>query len=179
MFKNFVSKWRLEEKGVAAIEAAMIFPLLALLLVGTYDMGNAIVVGQKAIRASQVTADLVSRESEVNDAMINEAVWAGELALHPFDTTSYGVDIVSISFDDTATPVIEWRETRNMTANPDVLSDVAALAEAGSGVMVVTIQYEYDPLFLGFSMGGFTIGLIPMEETAFSRGRKSAVVDRV
>ncbi len=179
MFKKIVSSWRLEEKGVAAIEAAMIFPLLAVLLVGTYDMGNAIIAGQKAIRASQVTADLVSRESEVNDTMINEAVWAGELALQPFDTTSYGVDIVSISFDDTATPIIEWRETRNMAPNANVLADVAPLAEAGSGVMVVTIQYEYDPLFLGFSMGGFSIGFIPMEEKAFSRGRKSAVVGRV
>ncbi len=172
-------QWINGREGVAAIEAAFVFPILAVLLVGTYDMGSAILVGQKAVRASQVTADLVARESQVNSSMIDEAIWAGELALQPFDTAGYGVDIVSIGFDDEADAYIEWRETRNMTANSDVLASVAALAEPGEGVMVVTIQYEYDPLFLGFSIGGFTVGLIAMEEIAFSRGRKSPIVTRI
>ena len=176
---SIYQKWRDELQGVAAIEAAMIFPLLALLLVGTYDMGNAIVAGQKAIRASQVTADLVVRESEIDDSMINEAIWAGELALHPLPTTTFGIDIVSISFDDDGNPGIEWRETRNMSPSADVLTAAMPLSDPNGGLMIVTIEYEYEPLFLGFSMGNFNIGLIPMSERAFSRGRKSAVVSRI
>lgn len=174
--KLYLQGWARGREGVAAIEAAMVFPLLAVLLVGVYDMGSAILVGQKSIRASQVTADLVAREAEVDSSMIDEAVWAGELALQPFDTTNYGVDIVSIGFDEDANPYVEWRETRNMTPNPDVLTAVASLAEEDEGVVVVSVEYQYDPLFLGFSMGDFTVGIIPMEEIAFSRGRKSAIV---
>lgn len=177
--KTYFLGWARGREGVAAIEAAFVFPLLAVLLVGTYDMGSAILAGQKAIRASQVTADLVAREAEVDNSMVDEAVWAGELALQPFDTTSYGVDIVSIGFDEDADAYIEWRETRNMTPNPNVLTAVAALAEADNGVIVVTIEYEYDPLFMGFSIGDFAIGLVPMQEIAFSRGRKSAIVTRI
>lgn len=177
--KDICLSWFHERDGVAAMEAAMIFPILAILLIGTYDMGNAILAGQKSIRASQVTADLMSRESEVNNSMIDEAIWAGELALQPLDTTSYGVDVVSVGFDDSAVAFIEWRETRNMPPNPDVLNAVASLAEAGNGVMVVTIQYQYDPLFMGFSYGSFNVGVIPMREIAFSRGRKSAIVTRI
>lgn len=179
MCKNYVRKWFDAEDGLAAIEGAFVFPLLAVLLLGTYDMGNAILASQKSIRASQVTADLITRDAEVNNAMINEAVWAGEIALQPLDTTSYGVDIVSIRFDDTAQPQIEWRETRNMLPNMNVLTSVAALAEAGNGVVVVTIEYEYEPLFVGFSMGSFSIGNVPMQEMAFARGRNSPVVDRI
>ncbi len=178
-FKNYMKSWARGREGVAAIEAAFVFPLLAVLLVGTYDMGSAILAGQKAIRASQVTADLVAREAEIDNAMISEAVWAGELALQPFDTSSYGVDIVSIGFDEDADAYIEWRETRDMTPNPDVLTSVETMAEEDGGVIVVTIQYEYDPLFLGFSIGDFTVGLISMQEIAFSRGRKSAIVRRI
>lgn len=176
--REYFQGWSCGRDGVAAIEAAMVFPLLAVLLVGTYDMGSAILAGQKSIRASQVTADLVTREASVDTAMVNEAVWAGELALQPFDTAQYGVDIVSIGFDGASNPYIEWRETRNMTPNANVLTSVAALAEPGNGVVVVTIQYQYDPLFLGFSMGNFTVGVVPMTEIAFSRGRKSAIVTR-
>jgi len=177
--RSLLIKWARCRDGVAAIESAFVFPLLAVLLVGTYDMGSAILAGQKAIRASQVTADLIARDSQMSDGMINEAIMAGELALQPFDTSVYGVDIVSIGFDDDADAYIEWRETRNMTPNPDVLAAVASLAEANNGVIVVSIEYEYDPLFLGFSIGKFTVGLVPMREIAFSRGRKSAIVERI
>lgn len=179
-FYNFMLKqWVEARDGVAAIEAALVFPILIILLLGTFDMGNAILANQKTIRASQVTADLVTRDRTVSSAAINEAINAGELALQPFATGTYGVDIVSIRFDDDAEPLIEWRETRNMSPNATVLADVSALAEAGSGVVVVTVEYQYDPVFAGFSMGGFSIGIIPMQEIAFARGRKSPVVERI
>ena len=40
MFKSKISQWWDNREGVAAIEAAMIFPILAVMLVGVYDMGN-------------------------------------------------------------------------------------------------------------------------------------------
>lgn len=172
-------RWQHDESGVAAVEATFVFPLLSILMLGTFDMGYGILASQKVIRASQVTADLVTRESTIDSSGIDEAFWAGQLALEPFNADSYGVDIVSISFDDDATPQIEWRETRNMSANGDVLSAVEPLAEAGQGVVVVTIQYQYDPVFAGFAMGSFSIGVVPMQEVAFARGRKSAVVERI
>jgi len=175
-FASYLQGWARGREGVAAIEAALVFPLLAVLLIGTYDMGSAILAGQKVIRASQVTADLIARDSEVDCSMIDEAIWAGELALEPFDTATYGVDIASVGFDSAASPYIEWRETRNMSPNPNVLAAVAALSEADNGVVVVSVEYEYDPLFLGFSMGDFTVGLMPMSEIAFSRGRRTAIV---
>ncbi|MEZ5814160.1 MAG: TadE/TadG family type IV pilus assembly protein [Alphaproteobacteria bacterium] len=166
-------KWYRSDEGLAAVEAAMIFPVLLTLLLGTFDVGNAILANQKAIRASQVTADLIARSSSVDDAAINEAVEAGELALQPMDTMTYGVDVVSVSFDDDANVVIEWRETRNMTPIADVEARVADLAEAGEGVLVVSVEYDFEPVF-----AGFVVDTIPMREIAFSRGRQGAVIER-
>lgn len=172
-FTSLLKKWSRKEDGVAAVEAALVFPLLLTLLLGTFDIGNGILANQKAIRASQVTADLVTRDSTIDDAGIDEAIEAGKLAFQPLSSDSFGVDIVSISFDDDANAVIEWRETRGMTPLPDVLTRVVDLAEAGNGVMVVAVEYEFEPIF-----AGFVIDAIPMQEIAFSRGRKSAVVER-
>jgi Flp pilus assembly protein TadG len=173
-FIAFGRRWKEEKSGTAAVEAALVFPILIFLLLATYDMGNAIVTDQKVIRASQITGDLITRERTVNDAELEETIFAGELALTPQGTDSYGVDIVSIRFDALANPIIVWRETRNMTANPDVLTAIESLAEANSGVVVTTVQYSFRPLF-----GDFIFGDIPMQEMAFTRGRKSAVVNRV
>ncbi len=170
---NFCKGWVGGEDGVAAAEAALIFPILMTLLLGVFDMGNGILSNQKTIRASQVTADLVTRLPSVTTADIDEAINAGQLSLTPFPSDTFGVDIVSIRFDDDALPEIIWRETRNMTPNPDVLTDVAALAEAGNGVVVVSVQYLFEPLF-----AGFIVDQIPMQEIAFARGRRSATVNR-
>lgn len=167
-FKN----WFSAEDGVAAVEAALVFPILLVLLLGVFDMGNGILANQKAIRASQVTADLISRNRSVDAAMIDSAIEAGRLAFEPLSSATFGVDIVSIRFDENANAEIVWRETRNMIPNADVLNDVAALAEVDSGVLVVAVDYDFEPLF-----AGFIIDRIPMEEVAFARGRKSAVIN--
>ena len=171
---NLFQKWFKDEDGLAAVEAALVFPVLLVLFLGTFDLGNGILANQKTIRASQVTADLIARSSAVDTSMVDEAVEAGELALNPMPTDTFGVDIVSISFDDDANAVIEWRDTRNMTPLADVLTRVESLAQAGEGVLVVTIQYEFEPVF-----AGFVVDTIPMQETAFARGRQGAVVEQI
>ncbi|MCB1721004.1 MAG: pilus assembly protein [Alphaproteobacteria bacterium] len=173
MIVNFVKRWFESEDGVAAVEAALVFPILLTLLLGLVDLGNGILANQKAIRASQVAADLIARSSVVDTSMIDDALDASELAFQPFDTTTYGVDVVSVSFDDNANPVIEWRETRNMTPLADVETRVEDLAQAGEGVLLVAVEYQFEPMF-----AGFLIDEIPMQEIAFARGRHGAVIER-
>ena len=181
MIKRFLNRinaayeqWRSSEEGMAAVEAAMVFPLMLTLLLGTFDMGNGILANQKAIRASQVTADLIARSTSVDNTALNDAIEGGELALFPFQTDTYGVDIVSISFDEDANPQIEWRETRNMSPIADPLARVEDIAEANDGILLVVVRYEFVPIF-----AGFVINEIPMQEIAFARGRGGAVIDRI
>lgn len=172
--KTLICRWRTSEDGMAATEFGLVFPILLTLLLGTFDMGRGILANQKAIRASQVTADLITRDRAVDLAAINEAVNAGELALTPFPTDTFGVEIVSIRFDDDSNPEVVWSEIRgDIAPNANVLTDVASLAEPGGGVVVVAIEYDFQPVF-----AGFIVDEIPMRETAFARGRKSAVVGR-
>ncbi len=177
--RSCYQSWAYAKDGVAATEAALVFPILAVLLLGTYDYGNAVVVNNKVIRASQVTADLITRDRSVDTTMINEAIRAGELSLQPYGVASYGVDIVSVRFNEDSEAIIEWRETRNMTASSDILDTVEPLAEPNNGVVIVTIQYQYDPLFAGFSMGSLSFDTMSMQERAFARGRRTAVVSRI
>lgn len=170
---RFLKSWRESTEGIAAVESALVFPILMTLMLGTFDMGNGILANQKSIRASQVVGDLVTRERSVDTAMLNEAVEAGELALQPFNTSSYGVDVVSIRFDENSVPEIVWRETRNMTPVADVLLRVDPVSAPNEGVVVVTVQYRFEPVF-----SGFIVGDIVMQETAYTHGRKSAVVTR-
>ena len=162
---NFIAgklvRWCHEEKAVAATEAAILFPVLMSLLMGVYDLGNGIVVNQKAVTASQIIADLVTRNQVVDMDLITDIQIAGRMAMEPFPTAPMGYDIASVEFDVTS----------NMTANDAAVDSTDIIANAGEGVVVVTVAYTYRPFF-----AHFVVDQIDMQEVAFLRGRRSATV---
>ncbi len=168
---GFINSWFRDEDGMAAIEASLIFPVLLTLLLGVSDLGNGILANQKAIRASQIVADLITRDSAVTDAMIDDAIDAATMALDPFPIGTFGVDILSVSFDDEGNVVEEFRTTANMVPMADAFERAAAVSDGNAGLVMVAVVYRYEPLF-----GHFVIGDINMQEIAFARGRSSGIV---
>lgn len=166
-------RWARDENGVAAVEAGLLFPVMLTLVLGMVDIGNAILSNQKTITSSQLAADLIARKEAVSTADINDAVEAARLAIEPFPTTTFGIDIVSIRFDEDGAPQVIWRDTRNMGPNDNAVASTATFGEPGEGVVIVSVVFRYEPVF-----AGFVIDEIPMMEVAFVRGRKSPVVNR-
>lgn len=163
--------WWVEEKAVALTEAAILFPVLLSLLMGVYDLGQGIVVNQKVMSASQVVGDLITRNEVVTIDLVNDIVTAGELALEPYSTATFGYDIASVQFDEDGDPVVLWRVTAGMVENDIAVDSTSGFAEEGEGLVVVTVEYEYTPFF-----SHFVVDQINMREVAFLRGRKSATI---
>lgn len=168
---QFIKAWIDDEEGVAMVEAVMLFPPMITLLLGVYDLGNGIMLSQKTITASQVAADLISRNKTMNDANLSDIIEGSKLAFEPYGTTDYGVDIVSVQFDSNKNPVVLWRRTENMLPNVEAVNSVKGLSPSGEGMIIVTVVYKYVPQFAHF----FT-GEMDFSEVAFSRGRRSATV---
>jgi hypothetical protein len=141
------------------------------MLLGTWDMGYGILAAQKTIRAAQVTADLIARNRAVDEGVMDEAIEGGRLAMTPFSTATYSVDIQSIAFDDNGDAIQLWCDTRGGTPNGNALNNLGDLAIPGEGVIIVTVNYQYEPHF-----AGFVIDTLNFQEVAFSRGRLTSTV---
>ena len=177
MIKTFIQKRKhtnyfTDERGVSAMEMAILFPILMAMIMAVFDLGNGIVVNQKTVSASQIIADLITRNEVVDMGLIDDVVNAGELALDPYPRTGFGYDIVSVIFDDDAEPEVLWRVTENMSQGDAAVDLTAGLGEQGEGVVVVTVTNDYEPLF-----SGFVVDVYNMSERAFLRGRKSTTVE--
>lgn len=164
-------RWNCEEKAVAAVESAILFPVMITLLMGVYDIGNGIVINQKAISASQVMADLIARNQVVDSDAISDIAVAGRMAMEPFATGTMGYDMISVEFNEDEEPEVLWRVTNNMVGNDHALDSTEAIAEVGNGIVVVTVSYQYTPFF-----SHFIVDDISMQEVAYLRGRRSATV---
>lgn len=167
-----IKKWIDNQEGVAALEAAMLFPPMLALLFGVFDLGNGIVISEKTISSSQIAADLVSRSKTVDAVGVSDIVAGAKLSFEPYALFGFGIDIVSVEFDSAKQPVVLWRHTEDMSPNTEAVSSVSGLADQGEGMIIVTVQYTYVPQFAQYFMGG---GL-DFQEVAFSRGRRSATV---
>lgn len=168
-------RWRDCEDASAAAEFGLVFPLLFMMMLGLWDLGNGIILSQKTIAASQVVADLIGRETTIDDDELRQAFDAGRLAMLPYPTEPLTIDIVSVAFDDEGDPVARWQEDSNggNGVNANLASTTAGLGGPGDGAVAVQTTYTYDPTFAGTILDEFD-----MREIAFARGRKTAVVGR-
>ncbi len=165
--KNFLKNI----SGVSAVETAILFPVLIMMLTAVYDLGQGVVVSQKVNSASQIIGDLIARNETVNEALITDVINAGELALVPYTSLGFAYDIVSLEFDEDGDAFELWRRTFGMAATNQPLEDAVGLGAEGEGVVVVSVQYTYEPFF-----NEFFVGDLLMNERAFLRGRKSLTV---
>jgi len=165
-------QWLTDENAVAAAEFGIIFPVMFTMMVGIWDIGNAILINQKSIAAAQVVVDLIGREENVTDVELESAFDAGELALMPYDATGLKIEVASVQFDASNNPVEVWKEANSGTADTTLVAKTAGLGLSGDGALVVQVSYTYEPLFAG------KMATINMQERIFSRGRQTAVVER-
>lgn len=175
-FITYIRNWIRNEDAIAASEFVLIFPVLFFMLIGIWDLGNGILTGQKLIAASQMVADLVSRNKNMTDDQLAETYIAGQLAMEPYDGSKLVIYIMSISYDDDG-PTEVWHKLYPASApeDPDVLTTMLdkakGLAPSGGGTLAVNALYRYTPDF-----GQYVVGTIDMDEMAFSRGRRSSIV---
>ena len=160
-----------EENGVSALEVGLLFPILITMLVSIIDAGNAFLCNQKLINAAHTMADLITRESNPTLDQRDDAVIAGQEAIKPFALDTFEYNMSSFQFVPNGSPVTIWEQTSGITISPSITSNMTNLGSAGEGVVVVRVAYTYRPFFTGF-----IIGEIEMDEYAYMRGRRSAVV---
>jgi Flp pilus assembly protein TadG len=164
-------KWLYDTTGVAAIEAALIFPTLVMMLVSMVDIGHGLLSNQRVITAAQTTADLIARGSNPTMEDRANAILAGQLVMNPYPLDTYDYSVVSYEFDDSGDADVVWQEASGSGLSDGSTNGLSDLGGPGEGVVVVEVRYTYQPFFTGF-----VVGPIEMSEIAYLRGRKSAVV---
>ncbi|RAU21141.1 pilus assembly protein [Paramagnetospirillum kuznetsovii] len=133
--------------GLAAIEFAVVMPMMLIALLGTVEISNLVNSYSKTVSASQTVADLTSQSQSLTTTDLNSIVIAAQRVLDPLisDATTLGIDVVSIGFDAGNHPVQLWHYAWGMT-QATALSGAQGLGVAGESVVMVTLSYKCVPL---------------------------------
>ncbi|MEZ5956832.1 MAG: TadE/TadG family type IV pilus assembly protein [Hyphomonadaceae bacterium] len=167
-----------ENKGVAALEFAIIAPLLMVpLLLGTVDLIDVMGANKRAQNAAASLADVVARDTEVSNAEL-AGIWrALDILMYPNDPGSMEIRISSISIVNASTAQVVWSEGHGGMSARSAGSTVSLdsrMMQVGTSIIMVESAYKYDA-----PLGFLFQNQVRMTHEAYRRSRLVDPIPRV
>lgn len=172
-------------RGVAAIEFAMIAPMMLMLFAGSLEFSQAVTVNRRVTQAASATADLMARAPAkgITVAQVDRDLSIVKQLISPYDPQELTVNIASIKA--VAVPgnpgalnyIVDWsRDNKGGTPYPRNSPAPFGMPEnllvAGESVIVGYAIYNYKPLVLSY----FITQAFTMEEKFYLKPRNASCV---
>lgn len=144
-----------KDKGVAALEFAIILPILLLTLIGLYDVGEYVFCNIKMNRTAQNLSNAITRE-DLTSAELTAILQAAPLIAQPFNFSSGegNVIVTSVSNPSGEGAQVMWKQaypggTGGSRINPGSLPG-GLILDANETVIFTEVFYTFQPLLPGY-----------------------------
>ncbi len=175
-----------DESGVAALEFAIIAPVLILLFLGTIEISLAIAVDRKVSRISSSIADLITRAAPLNNdlspAEMQEFVTIANRIMFPYED-QVSVAIVGVDVVD-GNSVVRWRFTTGGSSAPAAGQPFPIpdnIKTNGSFIVSAQVVTNHAPAvgFINYDNGQISLdaATIELSEQMFLRPRRTDAFD--
>lgn len=167
-----------DERGIAAVEFAMIVPIMFLLFVGSVEFSQAITVDRRVTQIASSTADLVAREKTITDAQLANVMNIAKVLMSPYDTSLLRITMVSVgakATDATVTKVCwsyKFQGGTHTYANGATYSLPAGIVDKGGSVVVAEVEYDYSPLIFNY----FITSMTKLSDKFYLKPRVSSMI---
>ncbi len=164
------------KQGVAAIEFAILAPMMVFLLFGSVDLLDLLDTNRRVENAAASLADVVARDTEVSNDEI-AGLWAAlDVLMFPDDGTGVNVRLTSISIEDATTARVMWSEGHGLaarTANSTIPlpNDMMVV---GTSIILAEAEFEY-----GAPLGFLLDGPMTLGQDVYRRSRLVDPIPRV
>lgn len=151
-------KWtfRRDERGVAAVEMALIAPILMVMLLGMSELALRMRAQYKAAQTATTVADMIARYQAVTASDVKGLLDASSKIIGSSDFATKGVVILSSASKSTATanPKVAWRcKGGGSFSATSKIGNVGSLAtlpgdlalDADDNVIIAEVFYNYEP----------------------------------
>jgi Flp pilus assembly protein TadG len=160
--------------GVAAVEFAMIIPLMAMLLVGTNEFSAGVAIDRKVTIMARTLSDLTSQNEKVTDAQLTNFFNASKAVMTPYASAPVEGTITELWINPTTLKArVQWSKGTNAHSAGDIIEIPEALKIAGTYLIYSEVKYKYVPSvawFLNKANG------ITLSDVTFTRPRQSLCV---
>jgi Flp pilus assembly protein TadG len=188
MMQNFRSRiadtarlFAASTRGIAAVEFAMVIPVLLILLLATFDGGRAIAIYMKVRSATYTLGAVTNQYSIIQSTDMTSIVGATALVLQPYSSAPIIVRISQLSMNSSGQTTVSWSYSLNGTAltqgsSVTIPTSFAPTNNATCGsypcyLILAQVSYAFSPSF-----NYFTTGTITLSDNLYVTPRSSTCV---
>ena len=144
-----LGKFLRARRGMAAVEFALLAPMMVFFLFGSIDLINLFDTNRRVQYAAVAVADVMARDTEVTDDEITGAWAAVDLLMTPDDGGVMRFRVSSVSVIDAATARVVWSEGQNMGARAanSTVALPGGMMVPGTSVIMTEAQWDYTTPF--------------------------------
>ncbi len=172
---NSVRRLATDERGVSAIEFAMLLPLMVTLYLGSVEVSQGIAADRKVTMTARAVADLASQVSTINNAAMTNVLAAASSVMTPYDVSKAKVTVSLITIDGNSKATITWSDSLNGTARTkgSTVTLPSALLIANSSLVWGETSFTYTPV-----VGYVISGSLNLKDQIYMRPRLSDTISR-
>jgi Flp pilus assembly protein TadG len=166
-----------DERGVSAIEFALLLPFMLTLYLGGVQLSQGIDIDRKVTLAARTVADLTSQSANINSAGAMTVLDAATQVMSPYadsaaNASKLMVRVSVIKIDAQLKATIEWSKAKNGSSlTSDGLTVPPALLVANTYLVLGEAKYAYTP-----PIGHVLTGTLNLDDKIFMRPRLSSTV---
>jgi Flp pilus assembly protein TadG len=179
---------RRDHRGVAAVEFAMIFPLMLVAFFGTVEICAAMAVDRKVTVIARTISDLTSQPAQSVDSTALKGIFTyGLFIATPYSAATMRAQVSEIYVDTNGKATIQW--TQGATYSASAVTLTASTRNAGDDVSTVVpaallvkqtylifseVNYQYLPL----GGTGYVVAKtgIPLSDVSYTRPRQNTCI---
>jgi len=160
--------------GVAAVEFAMIIPIMAALFVGTYEFSAGVAVDRKVTIMARTLSDLVSQNTSVTDDKLTNFFNASKAIMTPYPSTPIESTISELYINpSTLKARVQWSKGAHAHSVGDIIDIPDALKVGSTYLIFSEVKYKYVPSVAWFID---KVDGIPLSDISYTRPRQGLCV---
>lgn len=163
-------------RGVAAVEFALILPVMLMMLGLCVIAGEALAIGQQVTATARTIVDIVSKNNQLSTAQMTAILNAAAYTMAPYDNTHLSMVVAEIQTNGSGAATVTWSSAAfNGTAltkgAPFTLP--ASMSVANATYIYGQASYAFTPLGVGFALSQ----PLPLSDVAYFSPRVSTAVN--
>ena len=166
MILQTARRFRRDQTGIAAVEFALLAPVMILLYFGLAELCQAHMAHKRMSHATSMVADLTARAQSVSRADLNNIFNIGNQIMQPFALDPLQSRVTSVTRDNTGVVRVNWSFGRRMAARTGTLAVPDGLIGNGESLIVSESIYDYDS-----PVDKFMPGINKLKRTYYLRPR--------
>jgi Flp pilus assembly protein TadG len=162
-----------DRRGLAAIEFAMILPIMLMMFFGVVELSSGVAVDRKVTLMARTLSDLTSQSTSVSDSDLTNFFNASGAIMTPYDSAPVKATITQLYVDPTTHKArVQWSKGSSPRATKTIVTIPGDIAVDGTYLIFSEVSYLYTPA-VGYLMAKAGITL---SDVAYTRPRQSACV---